>query len=408
MRNGVAVGSYIEDALALDTTPLYRELHASACPVHQVSEHQPPFAVLSRFDDVIGALRNPALWRNGDGPGVFYARPDPDAPAGTPAGVLGSADDPDHHRQRTVLRASFSPPAIAKHEPFIRQVCDELFDAFLPAGSGDFVSGFALAFPAIVAGNLLGVHPGDRTMFQELAQTIVSALTGGDVARYHEARELLGDYVEARLSERAASASDVRADVITAMGAAIEAGSLSMAEARLLGHQLLVAGHETTASLLGLMLLRLLQNPDAMDALRADHSRIPEAVEEALRFDSPVSGLFRTNAEACSLHGVDLAERTKTQMLFGAANRDPRRFEDPDSFRLDRPREELGHHLAFGWGVHYCIGAPLARMQARVAFETLLSRTSSIELTGEPTRNASFVLHGLTSLPISWTLADAC
>jgi cytochrome P450 len=400
------MGSYLEDASAFETAPLYRELHRSACPVHVVEQHDPPFVVLSRFDDVIDAVRDPAMWRNGDGPGVFFVSPDPTSPPGTPAGVLGSADDPDHHRQRAVLRASFSPPAIAKQEPFIRQVCDELLDTILPAGSGDFVGGFALAFPAIVVGNLLGVHASDRAMFQALAETIVSALTGGDVPRYHQARALLGDYVEARLDERAGSPSDESADVIGAMAAAIESGSLSLAEARLLGHQLLVAGHETTASLLGLMLLRLLQNPTAMQALRADYSRIPEAVEEALRFDSPVSGLFRTNAVPCTVQGVDIAERTKTQLLFAAANRDPSRFDSPDDFRIDRPREELGHHLAFGWGVHYCIGAPLARLQARVAFETLLRRTESIELAGEPRRNASFVLHGLTSLPISWTLAS--
>jgi cytochrome P450 len=406
------MGSYIEDASAFETAPLYRELHQAACPVHHVAQHDPPFAVLSRFDDVLDALRNPEMWRNGDGPGVFFARVDPDAPPGTPVGVLGSADDPDHRRQRSVLRASFAPPAIARQEPFIRTVCDELLDAFLPAGSGDFVSGFALAFPAIVAGNLLGVRASDREMFQALAETIVAALTGGDVERYHHARDTLGDYIEARLHERSESPpagqapfGKPSADVIGAMRAAIDNGSLSLAEARLLGHQLLVAGHETTASLLSLMLLRLLQNPKVMDDLRADHSLIPDAIEEALRFDSPVTGLFRTNFSTCSVHGVELAERTKTQMLFAAANRDPLRFEEPDAFRIDRPREELGHHLAFGWGVHYCIGAPLARLQARVAFETLLRRTSTIELAGEPTRNASFVLHGLTSLPISWTLS---
>jgi cytochrome P450 len=406
------MGSYIEDAMAFEAAPLYQALHAAECPVHRVADHSPPFAVLSRFDDVIGALREPELWRNGDGPGVFFIKPESGPQSDGPAGVLGSADDPDHHRQRTILRPSFAVPVVARQEPFIRQVCTELLDAFLPAGSGDFVEGFALAFPAIVAGNLLGVHAADRVMFQELAQTIVAALTGGDVAKYHDAREQLGDYVEARireLSDQSVDSADPRSgtpDVMTAMGAAISDGTLSMREARLLGHQLLVAGHETTASLLGLMLLRLLQHPEAMAALRADPERIPQAVEEALRFDSPVTGLFRTNSEQCSVHGVDLEPRTKTQMLFAAANRDPDRFERPDEFNIDRSRDELGHHLAFGWGVHYCIGAPLARLQARVAFEELLRRTATIELAGEPTRNASFVLHGLTSLPVAWTVAD--
>jgi cytochrome P450 len=122
-----------------------------------------------------------------------------------------------------------------------------------------------------------------------------------------------------------------------------------------------------------------------------------------LRFDSPVAGLFRTNATKCALDDTDIPERSKVQLLYAAANRDPEQFPDPDSFRLDRPRHEIGKHVAFGWGIHFCIGAPLARLEARVAFERILARMDGIALDGEPERNKSFVLHGLTSLPIRWT-----
>jgi cytochrome P450 len=136
-------------------------------------------------------------------------------------------------------------------------------------------------------------------------------------------------------------------------------------------------------------------NPDLLDA----------AIEEALRFDSPVQGLFRTNAEACPMHGEVIPANTKTQLLYAAANRDPARFSDPDEFRLDRNTDESRRHLAFGWGIHFCIGAPLARMEARVTFRRVLTRMHDIELIGPPVRNNSFVLHGLTSLPIRWRTA---
>jgi cytochrome P450 len=115
-----------------------------------------------------------------------------------------------------------------------------------------------------------------------------------------------------------------------------------------------------------------------------------------------VQGLFRTNPQPCPMHGETIPANTKTQLLYAAANRDPARFTDPDEFRIDRDLEESRRHLAFGWGVHFCIGAPLARMEARVTFRRILARMHDIELTGPAVRNESFVLHGLTSLPIRW------
>jgi cytochrome P450 len=150
------------------------------------------------------------------------------------------------------------------------------------------------------------------------------------------------------------------------------------------------------------LLYRLLEHPELMAQLRADPSLIPTAVEEGLRFDSPVSGLFRTNAADCPIRGETIAAGSKLQLLYGSANRDPERFEKPDEFRLDREPNELRRHVAFGWGIHFCIGAPLARQETRITFERLLARLEDIELAGEPRRNESFVLHGLTRLPVRW------
>jgi cytochrome P450 len=149
-----------------------------------------------------------------------------------------------------------------------------------------------------------------------------------------------------------------------------------------------------------MLLYRLLAEPALMAKVRSDHDLIPIAVEESLRFDSPVHGLFRTNHDERVVHGETLPPRTKLQVCYAAANRDPGQFADPDQFRLDRDRRESARHVAFGWGIHFCIGAPLARLEARVAFEQLLDRLDHIELAGEPVRNDSFVLHGLTRLPI--------
>jgi len=243
-------------------------------------------------------------------------------------------------------------------------------------------------------------------MFHDLTTAVALALTGGDLVAYTRARDTMGDYIDELLAEREPLPDDeLPDDVLTAMLHARRDGTLSGPEVRHIGHQLLIAGHETTTSLLGMMMLRLLQHPEAMQALRDDPALIPGAIEEALRYDSPVNGLFRTNAETCAVHGVKIPENSKLQILYASANRDPQQFTKADEFIIDRPRQEVARHVAFGWGIHFCIGAPLARLEAKVAFERLLTRTSSIELAGEPVRNESFVLHGLTSLPLRWATA---
>jgi cytochrome P450 len=179
-------------------------------------------------------------------------------------------------------------------------------------------------------------------------------------------------------------------------------GLLTYSEVRRLSQQLLVAGHETTASLLGLMLYRLIRSPHLLDVLRAEPALVPDAVEEFVRFDSPVQGLFRTNAIDTSVGGVAIPARTKAQLLFAAANRDDTYWEGPDEIRFDRPQGRP--HLAFGWGVHHCIGAPLARREGEMTLRWILERFETLELIGPVATNETFILRGLTSLPIRWTV----
>jgi cytochrome P450 len=395
--------------MAFEPTERYEELR-SECPLHKVADHDPPFYVLSRFDDILDVLKQPDLWGNREGPGVFYQE----------NGVLGTTDEPDHTRHRHVLRPAFLPTAIQRLRPMVETIAGDLLDAMLadPSGSADFVPTFAAPLPGMVITDLLGIAEDDRADFHHWTELAVAALTGGDVERYKEAKAALETHIATGVDSRdrdiAAAGVEpsldllgnvVPDDVLSRLAIARAQGTLDTRETLHLGYQLLVAGHETTTSLLGLMLHRLLEHPDAMAQLRADPSRLPAAIEEALRYDSPVHGLFRTNAVATELHGETLEPHTKVQVLYASANRDPSRFSDPDEFRIDRDPHEIGRHMAFGWGIHHCIGAPLARLQVLVSFELLLQRTTSITQVGAAERNNSFVLHGLTALPIGWTTA---
>jgi cytochrome P450 len=388
-----------------EPTESYRALREQ-CPIHHETQHDPPFYVLTRFDDIVAALKHPRQFLNRDGPGVFYQND----------GVLGTTDDPDHSRQRHVLRTAFLPSAIARLEPRIAAIADAFFDEIVPTGECEFIGDYAFAFPAVVIAELLGVRAEDRDNFRRWTADAANALTGGDLEVYAASKERLAEHIDAGLAERDAMLAGVDlepgvdpigtvlpADVLSMMAIGRRDGVITATEARLMGYQLLVAGHETTTSLLGMMLYRLIEHPDVVARLRAEPELLPRAIEEALRFDSPVNGLFRTNTEQCVLHDTTIPERSKIQMLYASANRDPEQFHDPDEFLIDREPRELNRHLAFGWGIHYCIGAPLARMETRVTFERILQRMGDIELAGPAVRNESFILHGLTSLPIRWT-----
>jgi len=377
--------------------------------VHRVTDHDPPFYVVTRFDDVVETLKHPELWSNADGPGVFYQE----------HGVLGTTDDPDHARHRRLLRAAFVPTNIERLAPAMTAIADELLDEFVPRGEGDFVEAIAIPLPALAIAELLGVRRENRLAFRRWSERAVDALSSSNLEAYAEAKAALEEHVEEGVLERSAMLGGdgpvdqgvvgdaIPDDVLSTLTVGWRNGVIDREEMRYIGYQLLVAGHETTTSLLGMMLYRLIERPDVMARLRGDRTLLPNAIEEALRFDSPAHGLFRTNVTETQIRDTVIPERTKVQVCFAAANRDPAQFPDPDEFRIDRERREVGKHVAFGWGIHFCLGAPLARLETRIAFERVFDRMTEIELNGEPERNDSFVLHGLTKLPIRWTPVGA-
>jgi cytochrome P450 len=394
-----ADGGYSHLAHANDLEPSvgHAQLRAG-CPLHTETSHDPPFHVASRHRDVFDLLTRPTEWRNGFGVGVYEQD----------RGVLGTTDDPDHRRQRRVLQDSFRPAAIARIDAEVEAVGDRLWREAFGAGDGegDFVQLFAFPFPAIVIAVLLGVPPERRDEFGQWSDDIVNTLGGGDPSLAETANRHIFALVDEMVEERTAlhrAGSELPDDELSVMTRASIAGSLTHHEVRRLTQQLLVAGHETTASLISLMLFRLIEHPDLAAQLRDDDALIPRAVDEFLRYDSPVQGLFRTNPEAAEACGEELPPGSRVQALFASANRDPDVFDEPDEIRLDRFGPGLRSHLAFGWGVHHCIGAPLARREGELALRLMIERFDTVELAGEVAVNEPFILRGLTTLPIRWT-----
>lgn len=366
------------------------------CPIHREDGFEPPFYVVSRHADVLSMLLDPTQWRNGDGPGVFVQT----------GGVLGAADDPDHRRQRRVLQDGFRPAAIASMAVHIEAIGRRLWSqAFASDGEGDFVRLFSFPFPAEVIAELLGVRPEDRERFGEWSDDIVNGLGGGDLSLVERANVGIYDIVDRLVDERRRiieAGGEPPDDLMTVMTRAMLADELRHSEVRRLSQQILVAGHETTASLISLMLYRLIGDPGLFRTLRERPELVEPAVEEFLRFDSPVQGLFRSGREACRLGEAELAPGTKVQVLFAAANRDPRVWDDPDVIDPERFVAGGRPHLAFGWGVHHCIGNALARHEARFALRAMLDTFAEIELVGDVEVNFPFILRGLTTLPVRW------
>jgi len=389
--------SHLEHANDLEPSAGHHHL-IEKCPIHKEDTFDPPFYVVSRHEDVLAMVTAPTQWLNGDGPGVFYQV----------GGVLGSADDPDHRRQRKVLQDGFRPAMVDALTPRVEAIGRQLWDeAFSRDGEGDFVKLFAFPFPAIVIAEMLGIRSADRDQFGHWSDDIVNGLGGGDLSLVEAANAGIYGLVDVLVAERQEiieAGGTPPDDFLSVLTQAYLADDLKYSEVRRLCQQVLVAGHETTASLLSLMLWRLIQQPELMEQLHNDPSKIQWAVEEFLRFDSPVQGLFRTNKDECEVRGEIIPERSKMQLLFAAANRDPRVWENPDEINFDRFGPGAKPHLAFGWGVHHCIGNVLARREGQMALRWMIDTFETIELTGEVKVNQPFILRGLTTLPIRWTV----
>ena len=309
-------------------------------------------------------------------------------------------DPPDHTRLRSLVNQAFTPRVVDALEPHVRTVMHQLLDAVDDPAGFDLMRAVAGPLPVIVIAEMLGVPPEDRARFAEWSHArarILEPLVGArERVRADAAGEALDAYFLPIIQARRREPRD---DIISALAQAEEAGdALTERETLTMLRLLLIAGNETTTNLIGNGVLALLEHPEQMRLLREDPSRVPAAVEELLRFDTPVQLDLRGVVEDCEIRGVPLRRGQPVVLALGAANRDPEAFDEPDRLDVTRSR---GSNVSFGRGIHHCLGAPLARLEARIALEVLLERYSSLRLLGRrPAFRRAIVLRGLEALAI--------
>lgn len=314
--------------------------------------------------------------------------------------MLGS-DPPVHTRLRKLVSKAFTPRAVQQLRPRIQEIVDELLDAAAAKGTFDLVTDLAYPTPVIVIAEMLGVPAEDRGNFKRWSDDIVATLGGPFVSpdTVEAARRSVNELVEYLHVIIADRRKEPRDDLISGLIAAEEDGSvLSEDEIHATTILLLVAGNETTTHLISNGAYALLQNRDQWDLLKNDPSLIASAVEELLRYDGPVQATARVATEDIEVGGTTVEAGQVAMVLLGSANRDPGKFPDPE--RLDITRNPMDH-MGFGDGIHFCLGAPLARAEAQIAIGTLVNRFPDLKAVGEPEWGGTFIIRGVHSLQVS-------
>jgi cytochrome P450 len=307
-----------------------------------------------------------------------------------------TVDPPDHTRLRRLVSQAFTPRMIEQLRPRIQQITDELLDKVQPQGSMDLITDFAYPLPITVISEMLGIPVADRTSFRTWTRAIMNMQEES-----LPAMKAFLHYIQSLLAEkRAHPGNDLTSELVQVQE---NGDQLSENELVSMIFLLIVAGHETTVNLIGNGTLALLQHPDQLRLLRADPSLLPTAVEELLRYTAPVSlSDERWASEDILLHGKVIRKGELVHAALIAANADEQQFSDPTV--LDITRRE-NQHLAFGKGMHFCLGAPLARLEGQIAFGTLLRRLPDLHLAVDPaqlTWKNNSMLRGLTSLPLAF------
>ncbi|MDA0302052.1 MAG: cytochrome P450 [Chloroflexi bacterium] len=374
----------------------------TADPVHRSDALQA--WILTRYEDVLRVLRDHETFssdsRNAGGQiAAAIAEQRDSSPLGDTRSVLAS-DPPEHTFLRGIVNRAFTPRSVEALRPRMEEITASLLGEAPETGEWDLVTGIAQPLPVIVIAELLGIPPEDRAQFKAWSDRI--ALTT-DIMQSPETIESIRtataeiiDYFGGHIEDRRRTP---REDLISALVAAENEGRrLTGQEVLAFAILLLVAGNETTTNLIGAGMRALLAHPEAMAALRAEPDRIPAAIEEMLRYDSPVQGIVRFATREVQIGERTIAKGEVVMGMTGAANRDPAQFPDPAAFDLARTD---ARHLAFGQGIHYCVGAPLARVEAAIAFRALLTRWASIEAAGDAEIGGTFLIRGPVRLPLA-------
>ena len=377
-----------------DPYPMYRRLRDEA-PVHHHARHD--LWALSRWDDVQAAAKD---WETfSSSAGGTGNDLDDTYQLFLPAGDLPAADPPVHTRLRGALRLAFSPSALkVRFEPAVRAKVRESIDSFADAGHADFARDLARPLPGTTMFTWFGFpeadHPRLLALFADMLERTPGerALPAVSIA----ARDQLRAYVRDVAAERRAVPGD---DLMTHVVRAEAAGELTSDE--IIGSSLLLfaAGITTTSGLISNSLLHLERYAEARETMRRDPTTIPAAVEELLRYDAPIQALGRTTTRDVELHGTTIPAGARVALLFASANRDERHWADPDTLDI---RRDPNRHVSFGDGIHHCLGAPLARLEARIVFEELLPRIPTWSVSGPIVRLPTPTDRGLESLPVEF------
>jgi cytochrome P450 len=399
-----------DPAFRIDPYPVYHRLRAED-PVHQS-----PFGfwILTRYDDCVAIAKDPRTSvdeKKGKSHAELVAQLgyDPTGRAFGGARPFLFLDPPDHTRLRRLVSKAFTPRVVEGLRPRIHELVEGMLDSVAEAGSMDVVADLAYPLPVTVISELLGVPAGDYETFRDWSDELARGLDPLQVASSEALdRELavlnaFGDYLRGLIAERRTAPRD---DLLSALVAAEDDGDkLTESELLMTCVLLLIAGHETTVNLIGNGAMALLRFPDQLDLLRRNPSLAPSAVEEFLRYDAPVQGTKRVMLDDVEIGGKVIPKGDQAILVIAAANRDPERFPDPD--RLDITRAD-NHHLAFGFGIHHCLGAPLARVEGEIALTMLIGRFHDLQLkTDAPAYKENIVLRGLAQLPLAFAPVEA-
>jgi cytochrome P450 len=344
--------------------------------------------IVTRFRDVEYVLMHPELF-SVHGLTEGLARDTPEIRTieaqGWPAvDVLSKADPPEHPGYRSVVNRPFAAQSVKQLEPRLQEIANRLIDAYISAGRVEFVSQFAKPFPLYVFAELMGLPEEDIGPVKRWCDARIERM-GGSLISYERdlqaARQVVEfqHYLYQKIEERRATpGADLISHMVTARVEGFEGRSLTTEELISMIDIILLGGNDTTINLLSSGMALLLRHPEQLALVSADPSLIPNFVEEALRVESPVQCLFRTAKVDTEVEGVRVPQNARLAIMYGAANRDAEQFPDPDRFDVRRPNAKMS--VAFGAGIHFCLGASLARLEGKVAFETLLTRLRNVRL----------------------------
>ncbi len=394
-----------DPAMVANPYPVFQRLQDDD-PVHW-SENLNAW-VLTRYDDVRAALNDPRLSADRITPFLDHLPADERAAVAEVGAMLGRwavfVDPPLHTRLRSLMNKAFTKRALAALRPRIATIVDDLLDEFAASGDPDFIAGFAYPLPATVIAGMVGVPDSDLDLFKswsdDLATFVGSAQATPDKRKRAERStvEMSKYFSEVIDHRRRHPISDQT--IIDHMIAARDSGD-ELSEAELIANcvLLLFAGHETTTNLFGNGLLTLLRNPDQFALLTRDPTLAASAVEEILRYDGPIGTTTRVALEDVALDSGTIKAGDRVFSMIHAANRDPRHFDDPHRFYIRRSENQ---HIVFGFGIHFCLGAPLARIEGEIGLAALVGKLRNIKLLDpDPPWHDSLVLRGVSSLPIA-------